>query len=173
MQDFQVTENTLAKWKIDKSSHLVIASLIFLIPLAAFVVSFISIYFVMKSTDILLLILPVILFFPLIPTFKEFWLDLSIYKENLEVYLTDNGVYVRHLDKKDKYEFINWANIKQYDVTAFPANSFLGSLVPKPIRFTLRAEVEEEDVVVDVIGEDEVVLREQLKLRDISFGFRQ
>ena len=65
------------------------------------------------------------------------------------------------------------ANIKQYDVTAVPANSVLGPLVPKPIRFTLRAEVEEEDVVVDVVGEDEVVLREQLKLRDIPFGFRQ
>lgn len=171
MQDFQATDNTLAKWTIDKSGHLMIASLIFIVPLAIFLVSFVYVYIILKSTNIVLLVVPVLLFFPTIPAFIEFWQDLQIFKNKMEVYLTEKGVYVRHLDKGDEHDFIAWYDIKQYDVTTFPSSSIFGSFIRKPSRFTLRGSAKGDGIIVDAIGNDELILRDQLKTHNISFGF--
>lgn len=172
MEEFQISENTLAKWTIRKNYYQLISSLIFLVPLAIFLVGFIGVYFVLKSTNIAFLIVPILLFLPVIPGFTEFYSIMKIYKENLEVYITEKGVYVRHLDLGDKYSFIDWFSIKQFDITTFPKDSFIGKMIPKPTRFVLRGAVENEAMTVDALEENADVFKNLLQERDIPFGFK-
>lgn len=162
-----MAETTLASWKIDKGSHRMLASIIFLIPLAIFLVAFLTVYVILRSTNIILVVLPIILFLPLIPTFWELSRSFELYKENLGVYITDRGVYVRHLDQGDKYDFLAWEAIKQYDVTSPPSLT----LVPQPAIFRLVGAYEDESLTVYAFGYDADILKNYLKEHNISFGF--
>jgi hypothetical protein len=172
MEEFQATENTLARWTIRKNYHQLMSSIVFLVPLAIFLVGFIGVYFVLRSTNIAFLIVPILLFLPVIPGFMEFYNTRKIYKEDLEVYITEKGVYVRHLDLGDKYTFIDWFSIKQFDITTFPKDSFLGRLTPKPTRFVLKGAVEDETVTVDALEENVDVFNDLLREHQIPFGFK-
>ena len=100
MEEFKPTENTLATWTVNKTASRMLALTIFFVPFAIFILSLFSIYFILKSTDIAVLAIPIILFLPVAAAFREFWSILSIYKEVRVVYLADRGMYVRFLEQK-------------------------------------------------------------------------
>ena len=172
MEEFKPTENTLANWTVNKTASRMLALTIFFVPFAIFILSFVTIYFILKSTDIFLLAIPIVLFLPVAAAFREFWSILSIYKEDTAVYLTDSGVYVRFLEHKDKYAFKDWYSIKQYDIMSFPQKSIFEKMIAVPTRFVLKGDIEEEYLVVDAVGENAEQLRSLLNERNIPFGFK-
>src|SRR3990167_9877245 len=171
MEEFKPTENTLANWTVNKTASRMLALTIFFVPFAIFILSFVSIYFILKSTDIAVLAIPIVLFLPVAAAFREFWSILSIYKEDTAVYLTDSGVYVRFLEHKDKYAFKDWYSIKQYDIVSFPQKSIFEKLIAVPTRFILKGDIEEENLVVDAVGPYVDQFRDMLHERNIAFGF--
>jgi len=162
-----MAETTLASWKIDKNSHRMLASLIFFIPAAIFIVAFLTIYVILRSTNIILLVIPVILFLPLVPTFRELSRSFALYKENLWIYVTDRGVYIRHVDQGDKHDFLAWEAIKQYDVTSSPSLT----LIPQPAIFRLVGAYEDESLTIYAFDYDADILKNYLKEHNVPFGF--
>ena len=162
-----MAETVLASWKIDKSNHQMLASIIFFIPAAIFIVAFLAIYVILRSTNIILLAIPVILFLPLVPTFRELSRSLALYKENLWIYVTDRGVYIRHLDQGDKHDFLAWEAIKQYDVTSPPSLT----LIPQPAVFRLVGAYEDESLTIYAFDYDVDILKNYLKDHNVPFGF--
>lgn len=172
MEEFRPTENILTKWIINKTAHLMLASIVFFIPLAIFIASFVGIFVLLRSTNLALLIVPLLLFLPIIPATKEFWDIYKIYQESTQVYVTDTGIYVRYLDRKDKYDFISWYSIKQYDIVDFPKHSLLQKMITVPTRFVFQNGDGGETMSVDAIDSDAEVLRNYLHERNIPFGFK-
>jgi hypothetical protein len=162
---------SLANWSIDKSAHRFWGFLLFVVPFSIFLASFIVIYIVDRSTNIIAVIIPILLFFPLIPTFKEFLNVLGAYKENSIVYITTEGIYVRYIDKEDKYEYLTWDAMKQYDILSGAPKKGLGRLIPKPTRFHLKGSHEDESIIVEAMGPNIDVLRHYLKERGVPFGY--
>lgn len=164
-------KESLASWSIDKNTYRFWGFLLFIIPFALFVASFIAVYIVGRSIHIVAVVIPVLLFFPLLPTFKEFLNVRNAYKESTIMYITAEGVYVRHPEKGDKFDYLAWEVMKEYDILASPPKKGISALIPKPTRFLLKGAHEDESIIVEAIGSDDAVLRHYLKERGVTFGF--
>lgn len=164
-------ETPLAKWEINKGSANFFAFVVLLVAFAAVLVSFFAIYIVSRSTNIIFLVIPIILGAVFLGLLPEFFKSLNSYSQNAEVYITQRGVYLRPLPTSNKFNFLAWEQITQYDETPFISVSFLGLLFPKPTRFSLQGKYEEDSFSVEALGEDSDVLRAYLKEHEVPFGF--
>jgi len=163
-------ETKLASWNIDKDSGRILAFLIFFILLLIFIASFCIIYLIQQSTTIIFLIIPVLLFLPLIPTFKELMASSQVFKEDMEVNITERGIYVIHSDT-DKEDFLAWEQMKQYDILSLPSLNIVNLFVPKPSRFCLHGSYEDEYLELDANGQNSDLLKSYLKDHSILFGY--
>ncbi len=166
-----MSKESLASWSIDKDTYRFWGFLLFIVPFAIFVASFIAVYIVGRSINIIAVVVPVLLFFPLIPTFKEFLNVRNAYKESTIVYITAEGIYVRHPEKGDKLDYLAWEAMKEYDVLSSSPKKGIAALIPKPTKFLLKSAHEDESIVVEAVGHDDAVLRHYLKERGVTFGF--
>jgi hypothetical protein len=165
-----VSKESLASWSIDKNTYRFNGFLLFIVPFAIFVASFIAVYIVGRSTYIVAVVIPILLFFPLIPTFKEFLNVRNAYKESTIVYITAEGIFVRHPEKGDKLDYLAWEAMKEYDILSSPPKKGISALIPKPTRFLLKGAHEDESIIVEAVGHNDAVLRHYLKGRGIAFG---
>jgi hypothetical protein len=164
-------ENILGSWKIDRTPPKMNITLVFLGFLALFVLSFFYIYLLERSTNVLLLAVPLLLFLPLIPTFREFLAVNQIFKEDLEYFVTETGIYVVYRERNAS-KYLPWGDIKQYDSVPLPSGGgFFDSIVPKPRRLIVRSEIQENSFVVDVFDDDAAQLIDLFKTNNIPFGF--
>lgn len=164
-------ETALANWEINKSTATLWASIVTLIFFGAAFFSFFAVYLVSKSTNFVLLIIPAIFVGIFLATLPEFFKTLKAYSQNAMVYITERGVYLRPLPQGDKYNFLAWELMVQYDEIPFISKSFLGFLFPKPTRFVLRGQYEEDTFAVEAVGDDADILRAYLKEHQVKFGF--
>ena len=164
-------QTTLASWVNNKSHQRTLATIFFSIFLATFLVSFVFIYIILKSTNPFTITIPLILFLPVLPALREVWSSLTLFKESTQVYLTDTGVYARDLEKPNEYKFLAWELIRQYDIIHIGSAPVVGVLIPKPTRFLLRGKHEEDSFVIDAYGDNADILEAYLKEHEIPFGF--
>jgi hypothetical protein len=163
-------ETVIGEWKIDKAKPRMNALLLFFVPLAIAAGTFIYVFLIERSTNILLVILPILLFLPVIAAFKQLLKVSQIFKEDKEYYVTENGIYLVHKGKNEP-EFLAWALMKRYDRANIGGSmSLLDILIPKPIRLILKGETEAETIVVDGYEEDILELEAILRQRQIPFG---
>lgn len=163
-------ETILAKWNVSKDQVIFPAVLVSLIIFFLFGLTSWGIYFVSQSTNVLILIIPIILFFILLAALPEFFKSLKSAPENSEVYLTDKGVYRRDDSQKDQ-KFIPWEQMSSYDMSYLGSTTPLGKLFIRPTKFFLKSKYEEDNFIVETFGENVDILRAYLKENNVPFGF--
>lgn len=163
-------ETTLAKWEVSKDQVIFVALLISFIIFFFFIFSFWSIYIVSRSTNIVFLVIPILLFFMLVAALPELFKSLKSAPENAEIFLTDKGIYRKGVGQEE-VKFIPWEQLSGYDMSYLASTSPLGRLFIRPTKFFLKSKYEEDNFVVDAFGENVDVLRAYLKENNVPFGF--
>lgn len=163
-------ETTYARWQIGKEQVLFVAILITGAVFFLFLFSLWAIYFVSQSTNILLLSIPILFLFLLVAVLTELFKSLRSIPENSEIYITDKGIYKR-FPGKEEHKFIPWGQMNGYDLRYLVSTSALGRLFVRPTQFFLKSQYEEDNFVVEAIGENVEVLRAYLKENNVPFGF--
>lgn len=164
-----VQETVFSKWEISKDQIRFFAFLVFVIISFLFVFSFFEIIIFQKSTDIVLLVIPIILFLVFLAAVPEFIKSLTTVKSSYLVFLTEKGIYKKI--SKNENQFISWEQMTSYDLAYFHSNTPIGKLFPRPTRFFIKSKYSEDSFAVDSLGENSDVLRAYLKEKSVPFGF--
>ena|SRR3989304_9034018 len=163
-------ETIFAKWEVDRDKVLFVAFIATFVLIFLFAFSFWAIYIYSKSTNIVFLVIPVILFLLSLAAIPELFKSLKAAPQNSEVYVTDKGVYRREPQNKE-YKFIPWGQMNGYDMHYLSSTSPLGRIFIRPTQFVLKSKYEEDNFVVEAFGENVDVLRAYLKENNVPFGF--
>lgn len=171
-------EIQLANWSIAKSQSSSPAIIIFLSITTVFVISFLYIFVISKSTNLFSIIIPILLFLALISALSELIKSLKAITESSDVYITERGVYKRNSENKDPsatgqgdYKFIAWDLITGYDMKYLQTQGFIGKLFPRPTKFHITSKYADDSFWLDVFGEDVDILRAYLKEHNVPFGY--
>ncbi len=164
------SETVYARWEVKKDQVLFVAILITIVLFLLFFLSAWVIYFVSQSTNIILLIVPIVLFLFFLGALPELAKSLKSVPEESEVYLTNRGVYRKTLGKEE-HKFIPWGQMDGYDMSYLGSTSPLGKLFTRPTKFFLKSKYEEDNFVIEAFGEDVDIFRAYLKENNVPFGF--
>ncbi len=166
-------ETTLSSWTINKSQSSLPATIIFSFLLILFLISFAWIFIINKSTDIVSLVIPIILFLIVLATLPEFFKSLKAIGESYEVYLTERGIYKRTPEKKEEPHFIAWDLMSGYDMKYLQSPGLLGKIFIRPTKFFIKSKYSDDSFWLDTFGDDVDILRAYLKEHNVPFGFVQ
>lgn len=164
------SETTLARWEVRADQVIFNACLVLGLFFFLFAFSLFSIYLISQSTNILVLLLPILLFFIFLSVLPEFFKSVRSAPVNMDVHLTDKGVY-RKLTQEEQYRFIPWGQMNAYDMHYVNSTSILGKLFLRPTEFILKSKYEEDNFSVSAFGEDVDTLRAYLRENNVPFGF--
>lgn len=167
------TERTLESWSVDSSHSVLPAAFIFFLVLIIFVLSFIFIFIIFKSTDIIALVVPILLFVLLIGITPEFIKSLRAITESAEIYITERGVYKRKPGNKEDFKFIAWDLMSGYDMKYLESVGFLGKFFPRPTKFFIKSKYTDDSFWLDAFGDSVDILCAYLKEHNVPFGFVQ
>ena len=163
-------ETVLAKWEVSRDHVLFVAIIVTFVLFFLFAFSFWAIYLFSKSTSIVFLVLPILLFLLFLAALPELFRSLRTAPQDAEIYITDKGVY-RRQSQKEEYQVISWGQMSSYDMRYLATSSPLGKLFIRPTQFILKSKYEVDNFVVDAFGENVDILRSYLQDNNVPFGF--
>lgn len=164
-----MNETVFESWVVNSSEKKLVATFIFGAIVVSFLFSFYIIFLITRSTNIILLVVPIILFLLTISSLPEYLKSLSSNQLNAQISLTETGISVKESGGEVK---LTWEQIASYDMKYFNSTSPLGSLFPKPTSFIFKMR-DDSSYRVDSFGETVDVVRAYLKEKNIPFGFVQ
>ncbi len=164
-------ETVFAKWSIDKTQTMFFASAITATFLVLFLASFYFIFLWQRSTNLILLVVPIIFFLLLVAALPEFFKSIGAPIINSEVQVTDKGIYRKDLGSKDDYKFVAWSQMSGYDVSYLASKSLLGQLFPRPNQFFIKSKFEDDNFSVSAYSEETDILRAYFQENNVPFGF--
>lgn len=167
------SERTLESWTIDGSNTVLPAGFIFFLILILFISSFVFIFIIAKSTTIVALIIPIVLFLLVMVTLPEFIKSLKAISEPAEIYISERGVYKRNPEKEKEFKLIAWDLMTGYDMKYLESAGILGKIFPRPTKFFIKSKYSDDSFWLDAFGDHVDVLRAYLKEHNVPFGFVQ
>ncbi len=164
-------ETVIAKWEIDKSQIVFLASVVTFVLFFLAAASFTIIFLLEQSTNIVLLIIPILLLLVFFGSLPEFFKSLGAVGSSSEVYLTNQGIYKKNPASEKDYKFIPWTQMSGYDVRYLGSKSLLGKAYPRPNQFFIKSKYEEDNFAVEAFSENTDVLRAYFQENNVPFGF--
>jgi hypothetical protein len=149
-----------------KVAYIVEVVLIFILSFTFFF----SIFIVLRSTNIILLVVSILIVIFSFSQLPAFFASRSAFGPDQAVKLTSLGIHFTDLTKNEGNKFLAWEKIKQYDIHLAVNKGVGGVLFPKPSRIELKTGYEEDTLVVDAFEEASTLIA-LLKEHNIPFGF--
>jgi hypothetical protein len=165
------SEKVFAQWTLGRDQIIFPALLTTAVAFFLFVFTLWAFYIVSSSTNIVLLLVPILLGFLFLATLPELFKSLRNLPEEARVYITDQGVYSGKGERRENYKFIPWGQMNSYDVHYLGSSGFLGRFFVRQTQIILKSKYEEDNFLVEAIGEDVDILRAYLKENNVPFGF--
>jgi hypothetical protein len=166
MNDFVLEVNQTEEWAIDKNLGLLPALTLFLFFLALFLISAFQIYLLEQSTNLLVILIPLLPGFLAFYSAKFVLRSLFEYPEKLEFRLSGEGISCKVPERKEE-KFLAWTQIKQYDQLKPPTTALFS---PQLEKIRLRVEVEEGLDVIAFSPQMNLV-QATLQQYNVPFGY--